>query len=54
MLRMRPVTINSWPFIGFSAKSGDIEKGAILKEKKVIEQAKELLKLLVMEIEKER
>lgn len=56
MLRMRPVVTNFWPFIGFSAKSGDIdiEKGGILKETKVIEQAKELLKLLVAEIEKGR
>ena len=52
MLGMRPITTEFWPFIGFSAKSGDIEKGAILKEKKIIEQAKELLKLLVREIEK--
>lgn len=52
MLRMRPVTSNSWPFIGFSAKSGDIEKGAILRETKVIEQAKEQLKLLIKKMEK--
>lgn len=49
---MRPITTELWPFIGFSAKSGDIEEGAILKEEKVIEQAKELLKLLVREIKK--
>jgi len=54
MLRMRPVTTNFWPFIGLPARSGDIEKGAILKETKVIEQARELLKLLVMEIEKRK
>jgi len=52
MLRMRPVTSNSWPFIGFSAKSGDIEKGAILRETEVMEQAKELLKLLLKKMEK--
>jgi len=52
MLHMRPVTSNSWPFIGFSAKSGDIEKGAILREKEVIEQAKDQLKLLIKEMEK--
>lgn len=52
MLHMRPVTLNSWPFIGFSAKSGDIEKGAILREKEVIEQAKDQLKLLIKEMEK--
>jgi len=52
MLGMRPVTTNTWPFIGFSARSGEIEKGAILKEKEAIKQAKELLKLLVGEIEK--
>lgn len=56
MLRMRPVVTNFWPFIGFSAKSGDIdiEKGGISKETKVIEQAKGLLKLLVTEIDKGR
>jgi len=54
MLRMRPFNTNFWPFIGFSAKSGEMEKGSILKEKKVIKQAKKLLKLLVMEIEKEK
>jgi len=52
MLHMRPITINFWPYIGLSAKSGDIEKGAILREKKAIEQAEEVLKLLVMGIEK--
>ncbi len=50
ILSMRSITTNSLPFIGFSAKSGDIEKGAILKETKVIEQARELLKSLVMEV----
>jgi hypothetical protein len=49
---MKPVTINSWPFIGFSAKTGEIEKGAILKEKEVIKQAKELLPLMIKEMEK--
>lgn len=52
MMRMHPITTNTWPFIGFSGKSGDIEKGAILKEKETIHQAKELLKLLVKEVEK--
>lgn len=52
MLRMKPVTSNLWPFIGFSAKSGDIEKGAILREVEVIKQAKELLRLLITEIGK--
>lgn len=52
MLGMRPIATNTWPFIGFSVKSGGIEKDAILKETKTIKQAKELLKLLVKEIEK--
>jgi len=52
MLGVRPVTTSNWPFIGFSARSGDIERGAILKEKEIIKQAKELLKRLVREIEK--
>jgi len=52
MLRMRPVVTNFWPFIGLSVKSGGMEKGAILKETKSKEQAKELLRLLVKEIER--
>jgi len=52
MLRMRPVVTNFWPFIGLSVKSGEMEKGAILKETKSKEQAKELLRLLVKEIER--
>jgi multimeric flavodoxin WrbA len=52
MFRMRLMTLNSWPFIGFSAKSGEIEKGAILKETEVTKQAKELLPLLITEIQK--
>lgn len=52
MLGMRPVTTNFWPFIGLSVKSGDLEKDAILKERKTIERAKELLNLFIMEIEK--
>lgn len=54
MLGMRPITTPTWPFIGFSAKSGDIEKGAILKEKETIKQAKELLKLLIRKTEKKK
>jgi len=50
MLRMRLVTMSYWPFIGLSARSGEIEKGAILKETKAMEQAKELLRLLVSDI----
>lgn len=52
MVRMRPITTNIWPFIGFSAKSGGIKKVDILKETKVIEQANEQLKSLIMEIKK--
>lgn len=54
MLRMRPIIVNTWPFVGFPSKSGGIKKGDILKETKVIEQAKEQLKLLVTEIEKKK
>jgi multimeric flavodoxin WrbA len=54
MLRMKPITINSWPFIGFSAKTGEIEKGAILKEKEVVRQAKELVPLLIREMERRK
>jgi len=52
MLGVRPVTTSTWPFIGFSARSGDIERGAILKEKETIRQARELLKRLIREIER--
>lgn len=51
MLGMRPITVTNWPFIGFSAKSGKIEKGAVLREKETIKEAKELMKLLMREIE---
>lgn len=54
MLRMQPVTTNFWPHIGFSAKSGNIKKGSILKETGVIEKAKEVMALLVREIEKRK
>jgi len=54
MLQMRPVTTNSWPFIGLSAKSGEMEKGAILKEKESIKMVKELVQLLITEVEKQK
>lgn len=50
MLQMRPIAMDRWPFIGLSAKCG-LEIGAALKEKETIEQAKELVKPLVREIE---
>lgn len=50
MLRMRVVAVSQWPFIGLAAKSGEIEKGAILTETEAIEQARELAKSLVREI----
>lgn len=50
MLQMRPVISNFWPFIGFSAKSGDMKKGSILKETEVMKQAKELVQLLASKI----
>jgi len=52
MLHMQPVTTDFWPYIGFSAKGGDIDKGSILKETEVIEKAKEVIELFVREIEK--
>jgi multimeric flavodoxin WrbA len=52
MLGMQPVTTNTWPFVGFSAKSGGMGKNAILKETQTLKQAKGLLKLLIREIEK--
>jgi len=53
-LHMRPITTDFWPFIGLSAKSGEIEPDAILKETKTLEQAKDFLELLVREIEKRK
>ena len=38
--------------VGFSAKGGNIEKGSILKETEVKKKAKEVMRLLVREIEK--
>lgn len=52
MLGMRPVIGNTWPYTGLSAKSGDIDKDAILKETDTIKKAKDYLKLLVRDIEK--
>jgi multimeric flavodoxin WrbA len=51
MLQMKPVNSRFWPFIGFSAKAGGIEKGAILNEVETMKQAKEWMNLLVKEIE---
>lgn len=50
MLRMRPVTTHEWPFIGFHAMSGGIRKGDIMKETKVLVQAREHVRLLIDEI----
>lgn len=50
MLEMRPIAMNKWPFIGLSAKCG-LETGATLKEKETIEQAKELVRMLVRTVE---
>lgn len=52
MLRMKTVTTNTWPYIGFSAKSGEMEKGTILKEREAVRQAKELVPLLIREMER--
>lgn len=47
MLGARLVTVDRWPFIGLSVKTGSVEKGAILKEEESIKHAGELLKLLI-------
>jgi len=52
MLGMQPVTTRLWPYIGLSAKSGGIERDAILKETRTINRAREVLKLLLREMEK--
>jgi len=49
-LHMHLLTINDHPYIGVSAKGGD-EKGGILKDQKALKQAKELVGLLMKEIE---
>ena len=54
MLKMRPITTDDWPYIGFSAKSGEMEKGAILREKEVIEKGRKLVELLIKEIGKKK
>ena len=54
MLHLQLVNTDFWPYIGFSAKGGDIEKGSILKETEVIEKAKEVMGLLAREIEKRK
>jgi len=54
MLHMQPVITKFWPYIGFSAKGGDIDKGSILKEKEVIEKTKEVMGLLVRELKKRK
>jgi serine phosphatase RsbU (regulator of sigma subunit) len=47
MLSMQPINITKWPYIGISAKSGDIYKDAILKETETIKQTKKALELLI-------
>jgi len=54
MLKMRPIITDDWPYIGFSAKSGEMKKGAILKETEVIEKGRKLVELLIKEIGKRR
>jgi len=54
MLYMQPVTTDFWPYIGFSAKGGNIHKGSILKETEVIEKAKKAMGLLIREVEKRK
>jgi multimeric flavodoxin WrbA len=54
MLGMRLVTVDTWPFIGLSVKSGGIERGAVLKEEESIQRVKELLKLTIGKLESTR
>lgn len=54
MLGMQPIKITRWPFIGLSAKSGNIYKDAILKETETIKQTKKALELLINEMENRR
>ncbi|MEM3579686.1 MAG: NAD(P)H-dependent oxidoreductase [Candidatus Bathyarchaeia archaeon] len=51
MLQMKPVTSRFWPFIGFSAKAGGIEKGSILKETETMKRAREWTNLLIKDVE---
>ena len=52
MLKMRLIITDDWSYIGFSARSGEMEKGVILKETEVIRKGRKLVKLLIREIEK--
>ncbi len=51
LMMMKPVNSRFWPFIGFSAKAGGIEKVAILNETETMKQAKEWMNLLLTEVE---
>jgi len=54
MLKMRLIITDDWPYTGFSAKSGEMEKGAILKETEVVEKGRKMVELLIKEIRKKR
>lgn len=47
----RLVTVDGWPFIGLSVKTGSVKKGAVLKEEDSIKHMKELMKLLIERLE---
>ncbi|MGQ9596606.1 MAG: flavodoxin family protein [Thermoproteota archaeon] len=51
MLGARLVTVDSWPFIGLSVKTGSVKKGTVLKEEDSIKHVKELMKLLIERLE---
>ena len=53
MLKMKPITIKHWPYIGLSAKSSGLDKRAILGETETIQRGKEALSLLIKEIQRE-
>ena len=50
MLGMSVVISEYWPYIGLSANSGELEKGAVLQKPETLERAKQLRELLVREI----
>jgi multimeric flavodoxin WrbA len=52
-LHMHPLIIDKYPYLGISAKGGD-EKGEILKDQNALKQAKELVGLVIKEIENKR
>lgn len=50
MFGMRPVHWRGWPYIGLPAKSGELDRDAVLGEKETLANARELIASLATEI----